>query len=214
MHRFHLVFALACAPGLLALGLPPAARATVVSGSFSGIIDGNIRDAYGLFGAVGANLSGEALTATYSYDTGAALSTIAQPNFDAYLGTDNLTLSVTIGGVTVATGVVSGSQVIDTQDGSLTAVTLSNFAPTPLIDFSLFAQGAWRPGVTINAAFTLDPQSVEQTIYASADGSNYDVLNFAAAPVPAPGPLVPIAAGLAALGWLRRGGRGRLCSPG
>jgi hypothetical protein len=199
MHRLCPMLALA-----IALGLPAGAGATVVSGSFSGVINGNIYDTYGLFGAPGTNLSGETLTASYSYDTGAAFSYTLQPTYDAYLGTDNLALSVAIGGVTVTTGVVTESQVIDTQDGTLTSVSLSNFAPTPLLEFSLVAQGAWQPGVTINAALALDPRTDGQTIYVSADGSHYDAVRFTALPVPAPGPLLPLGVGLLGLSWARR----------
>lgn len=186
------------------LALPPAAQATIVAGSFSGIIDGNVYDSYGLFGTAGGDLSGETLTANYSYDTSAAFSYMVQPTYDAYLGTGNLTLSVTIGGVTVRTNGVTDSQVIDTQDGLLTTISLSNLAPTPLLEFSLVVQGAWQPNVTINAPFALSPGTVRQAIYVSADGSHYDVLNFSGASVPAPGPLLLFGAGLLALALARR----------
>jgi hypothetical protein len=126
------------------------------------------------------------------------------------MGVDNLSLTVTIGNTTVTTGTVDGSEIIASRDGPATTVELANFAPTPLIDFSLFALGPWIAGVTIDAPFTLDPAGAGQTIYVSADGAHYDTLDFTAEAVPLPGPLGPLATGLAALGcvrWRRTAGK-------
>jgi hypothetical protein len=191
------------------LSSPGTAWATIVSGAFTGTIAADTFDTYGLFGPAGADLSGETISATYSYDTSAAFIYSAQSTFDAYLGTGNLTLSVTIGGSTVATTGVTNTEVVDTQDGTDTMVTLANMDPAPLINFTLFARGAWTPGVTIDAPFTLDPTYSWQTIYVSSDGSHYDQLHFVGAsapvdadPVPAPEPcsLAVLGAGLAGLG--------------
>ncbi len=190
------------------LSLAGTAQAAIVGGSFSGTIAGNTHDTYGLFGAAGADLSGDTLTATYSYDT-SVLFYSAQAAFDDYLGTGGLTLSVTIGTSTIATAGVTNTEVIDTQAGTDTEVTLANMAPAPLLDFTLFAQGSWVPGVTIDAPFTLDPTDFGQTIYASADGSHYDVLDFAgsstpASPAPEPASLTLLCGGLAGIGCVRR----------
>jgi hypothetical protein len=197
------------------LSLPGIARAAIISGSLAGTIAGNTHDTYGLFGAVGASLSGDSLTATYSYDT-SVLFYSSQSNYDDDLGTSGLTLSVTIGGSTVATSGVTNTEVMDTEDGSDTEVTMANMAPAPLIDFTLFAQGAWVPGVTINAPFTLDPTDFGQTIYVSTDGSHYDVLDFAGTSTPAPEPasLALLGAGLAAIGWARRRCSAAICAAG
>ncbi len=205
-----LLLPLAC---MAQLSLPGIARAAIISGSFSGTIAGNTHDTYGLFGAVGGNLSGDSLTATYSYDT-SVLFYSSQSNFDDDLGTSGLTLTVTIGGSTVATAGVTNTEVMDTEDGSDTEVTMANMAPAPLIDFTLFAQGAWVPGVTINAPFTLDPTDFGQTIYVSTDGSHYDVLDFAGTSTQAPEPasLALVGAGLAGLGWARRHRSTAICA--
>lgn len=205
-----LLLPLAC---MAQLSLPGIARAAIISGSFSGTIAGNTHDTYGLFGAVGGNLSGDSLTATYSYDT-SVLFYSSQSNFDDDLGTSGLTLTVAIGGSTVATAGVTNTEVMDTEDGSDTEVTMVNMAPAPLIDFTLFAQGAWVPGVTINAPFTLDPTDFGQTIYVSTDGSHYDVLDFAGTSTQAPEPasLALVGAGLAGLGWARRHRSTAICA--
>ncbi len=205
-----LLLPLAC---MAQLSLPGIARAAIISGSFSGTIAGNTHDTYGLFGAVGGNLSGDSLTATYSYDT-SVLFYSSQSNFDDDLGTSGLTLTVAIGGSTVATAGVTNTEVMDTEDGSDTEVTMANMAPAPLIDFTLFAQGAWVPGVTINAPFTLDPTDFGQTIYVSTDGSHYDVLDFAGTSTQAPEPasLALVGAGLAGLGWARRRRSTAICA--
>lgn len=204
----------------LSLLLAGAARAAVVSGAFSGTIAGNTFDTYGLFGPPGANLSGLTLTAGYSYDTALAFMYVAQPTYDAWLGTDDLTLSVTIGGTTIATTGVTNTEAIDAQAGADTEITLEALAPTPILDFALFAEGPWVPDVTIDAPFILDPCWYQQTIYLSADGGDYDTLNFLATasdfvgtesqglPAPEPASIAVLGAGLAGIGVLRGRRRG------
>lgn len=201
-------FTTAATAALLLLSVGRA-HATVVSGTFTGTIDGNTRDTYGLFGATDANLSGETFTATYRYDTSLTFMYMSQSTFDAYLGTGCLTLSVTIGANTVATTGITNAQIVDTQDGLMTEVTLTEFAPAPLIDFTLFVQGAWVPGVTINAPFLLAQSDYGQKILVSADGSHYDELDFVGSsdpltPAPEPDSLAVICAGLAGIGCVRR----------
>jgi hypothetical protein len=185
-----------------------AAQAVVVSGTVTGKIDGHAYDTYGLFGTPGADLSGRLLTATYSYDTAPAAYSL-QPGSDNWLGAGYLSLSVTIGGVTVTAPGVTESEVIDSADGADTEITLANFDPTPELDFVLFATGDWVPGVSIDAPFSLDPTYYQQTIYVSADGSHYDTLNFVglpapAAPIPEPACLSSFGLALAVLRGLRR----------
>lgn len=203
--RRSILAAVASSPMLTA----GAAHATIVSGIISGTIAGSTHDTYGLFGPAGGNLSGLAFTASYRYDTALAASYVRQSTFDAYLGTGDLTLSVTVNGVTVAPAGSTESEVIDTQDGADTQVTLANFAPTPLIDLVLLATGAWVPGDRIDAPFLLDTAYYQQTIYVSADGSHYDTLNFVGSSAPAtaapePASFAILGAGLAALGCLCR----------
>jgi len=160
-----------------------AAQGAIVDGTITGIIDGNTFDTYGLFGTAGGNLSHQVLTASYAYDT-TMDAYVRQPEWDAWIGSGGLSLSVTVDGVTRELADGTEAEVIDTRDGGNTEWTLATFAPTPLIAFTLLATGAWVPGVTIDAPFALDTTWYQQTIYVSADGSHYDTLNFAGSSAP------------------------------
>ena len=163
-------------------------------------------DTYGLFGAVGGNLSGDTISGTYSYDTsvlvlfGAVhlrrLSRHRRPDTHRH---DRRQHGGHRRGHQHRDHGHAGRKRHRGDPGQLRPGAADRFTCSPR---------APGPGVTIDAPFTLDPTYFGQTIYVSADGSHYDVLDFAGTSAPAT-PARSRFAGIA----LRRPRRYRLGTP-
>jgi hypothetical protein len=108
---------------VLLLG-PVAAQASVIDGMFSGTID-NGTDTTGVFGAPGANLTGDAVTGTFTYNT-ALLSQVVSGSQNTATGTGlgALTVTVTVNGMSHTFTDPTSSSVF--LDDSASEVTLAS----------------------------------------------------------------------------------------
>jgi hypothetical protein len=149
---------------------PIMAKADLVTGSFSGTMsDGT--DTTGVFGTVDADLSGDTIDGTYSYDT-ALFSQVVSGGTNTATGTGPgaLTVSITIDGFT-HTFTDNSSSGVFLDDGSVSGnneLTLNNANNQNL-----------GGGSTIGESFTLDAQD---PITAFITGTGLDQ-NFGASPL-------------------------------
>jgi hypothetical protein len=140
---------------------PMAARATVVSGSFSGTLDGSgAGDITGVFGSPGSFTAGEAITGTFVYDTalfGQAVS--GGTNTATGTGLGALTVVLTINGINhTFTDQTSSSVFLD--DG---AVSFNNEMTLNTLNTSTSG------GSTFDESFTLDAQDPLSSFLSGTD---------------------------------------------
>jgi hypothetical protein len=144
---------LAAAAPLLVLA--SVAAAAPVSVTFSGFIAANAFDPLGAFGTVGADLAGEAMSTTISFDT--TLHYTASGSNDQYTdaapGTGATTISVTIGGVTLTksssyAGLLEAISIgVDTE-----ALGYAANAPGDMLGYGVASTTAWALGAIGSSA--------------------------------------------------------------
>jgi hypothetical protein len=214
------------AAALPLLVLSGAAIAAPVSATFTGIMADTAVDALGAFGPAGADLAGATMRTTIGFDT--ALSYTASGSDDQYTdaapGSGAITISITIGGVTLTN--------ISTYAGMLQAISIgadtealgyAADAPGDMLGYSIASIAAWSAGMmdttdSFEALLSLaDPEQVQYLQVGTAPGqweylaftpAEFAPVAFTAAATdpaviaePAAGRLLPIA--LLVLGVLR-----------
>jgi hypothetical protein len=166
----------AAAPLLI---LASAAAAAPVSVTFSGFIAANVFDPLGAFGTVGADLAGEAVSTTISFDT--TLHYTASGSDDQYSdaapGTGATTISVTIGGVTLTKSSSYAGLLAAISIGADTeALGHAADAPGDMLGYGVASTTAWAPGeIGSSAGFG--------ALLATTDPNQAQYLEVGAAPV-------------------------------
>jgi len=149
--------------GALCLG-PLAAQATVVTGSFVGVMSSGT-DSTGVFGTVGGDLSNDAITGAFTYDTALFSQSVSGgTNTATGTGLGALTVTITINGINhTFTDQTSSSIFLD--DGSVSGnneMTLNtlNQQGSDNESFTLDAQdpiNSFITGTSLVQAFTESP---------------------------------------------------------
>lgn len=191
------------------------AYATVVSETFSGTIAGaNTIDTDDRFGqGDGANLAGQTITISYSYDTSAAATSGMAPTFNFYdFVTGGITVSAAVG--SASTTVTSGSLVTINSEATMQkngSETNTNIAAdnetNEIIEVLGVALQTFQSGVTINAPITPDPTMtwhmiIETGVDVNEEPFTFDDITVTTAPEPTS--LAVLVAGILGLAGLRR----------
>ncbi len=163
--------------GLL-LVLSAAAAATPVSVTFTGVMAGNALDILGAFGPARTDLAGEAMATTISLDT--TLPYIASGSDDLYTdaapGTGAITISITIGGVTLtqSSSYAGVLEAIGTGADTTSFGEASN-APGDLLGYGIASSTAWSAGM-------MDTSSTFETLLAADDPDQVQYLQIDTGP--------------------------------
>jgi hypothetical protein len=197
---------LAAAAGVLLLGpllAPIAAQATIVSGSFSGTMDIGTDDT-GVFGTPGADLSGDAISGTFTYDT----SLFGPPASGTATGSPGaLTVTITIGDNShTFTDAFSSSIYLDSGGSEVTLQNADNVGDTIAESFSLDAADAFSafilstdlaaPYSTVNPFTSSGTFFIDDAGPTVAASGSFHLGTLSAAPVPEPASLGILLAGL------------------
>jgi len=141
--------------GALCLG-PVAAHATVMAGTFAGVLSEGT-DYTGVFGPANTDLSGDPITGTFTYDTNLFSQSISDgQNTATGTGLGALTATIAIGGFTYTfTDPTSSSVFLD--DGSVSGQS------------ELTLQSTKNPNAGVNESFYLDISDPFTAFVASTD---------------------------------------------
>lgn len=201
------------------LAVAPSAHSTVVTGTYSGVVNAGF-DYAGTFGPPSTDLTGDSVSGTFRYDT-TYLPALFVGFYFAIAPAVPLTISETINGHTVT---VAGNYV--------SQLTLSNFPPTSTFaphavaadfsttanimaqfDNSLYSVDPAAPGGVRFSLAGLDLGTGFFTVYTGCTGffgctqtsfSDFTLTAIAASPVPEPASAAVVTAGLLAAGLVRR----------
>jgi preprotein translocase subunit SecG len=211
MSRLAVVFAL---PVLLLIQ-PGAAAAAPVSVAFSGIMADTAFDPLGAFGPADADLAGETMRTTISFDT--TLAYTASGSDDQYTdtapGSGAITIAITIGGVTLTqTSTYAGLLEAISIGADTEAFGDAAAAPGDMLGYGIASTAPWSAGMMATSASfeTLltqaDPDQVQYLQVGTAPGQ-WEYLVFTATDpqiIAEPAATGLLAVALLVLGILRR----------
>jgi hypothetical protein len=166
---------IAAAAALGLLVAPLTAHAVVIDGSFAGTMDFGT-DTTGVFGTPGADLTGDAVAGTFSYDTDLLSSSISGTVNDATGIPGAVTATITILGSTYTfTDPTSSGVNLDTSASEIT-VSNGNFVGTNNETFSIDALDLTNPFITSTDVMAQNFADAAATLFGSgsfsiADGS-------------------------------------------
>jgi hypothetical protein len=213
---------LAAVTGALLLG-PIAAHATIVDGSFSGTMSSGT-DTTGVFGTPGADLTSDAITGTFTYDTSLFSQSISGGTNTATGSPGALTVTVTINGFSHTFTDNTSSSIY--LDANASEVTLANDTTVPGSineNFYLDVSDLFSPFISstdLTAPYTdTNPFSSNGTFFISDIGPNvtaggaFTLGTLSVAPVPEPASLGLLAMSLGGIA-VRRTRRSRRSAQG
>lgn len=197
--------------------VPIAAGATIVNGTFAGIIDSGGSDTSGVFGTPLTDLSGLAITGTFYYDTDLLSSSIVgDTNTASGLGIGALTVTITIGGGShIFTDQTSSSVYLDTAVSQFTIQNANSQSADPTSVAETFFLDVLDPSTPfvlstdLVQAFSAVPLlgsgtfSINNTGPNAVSSAGFSVTEVTLSPVPEPASLGALLAGLAGLATVR-----------